>query len=326
MSKQAFCLQQALRRAQERNQAASRRAAGLQTEAAAELELEQRESLQQVDWLMHLDPDELFLPGGNEANIAAELARQPSHIPAVRFLNFEGQPEVGDVVNRFEQVTLFRAHKHFITPEAFWYRNRFKLGENAAFLYLYANGKSAVRVNAPGARHAGPHYFTGDPSERWVSKDNPSGLWVNAVSDTSIILHYAYSNPSEVAAKAQRSCPGNYTAAAAAGDREVVRKSCFIIEFDADAFMAAVQGHDAANDFYFSRMVLSEGVAVRCSKPDVGGGAGGSQGWCALSNIPRFIHLMEKVGLMKRFLLPQAILRQQERFYQNFWLRPLSRN
>jgi hypothetical protein len=32
------------------------------------------------------------------------LARQPDHVSAVRFLNYEGQPEAVDLVNRFEQV------------------------------------------------------------------------------------------------------------------------------------------------------------------------------------------------------------------------------
>jgi hypothetical protein len=35
---------------------------------------------------------------------AAALARQPPHVPAVRFMNFEVQPEAGDIANRFEQV------------------------------------------------------------------------------------------------------------------------------------------------------------------------------------------------------------------------------
>ena len=38
----------------------------------------------------------------------------------------------------------------------------------AAFLTLYANGKSAVRVDAPGVRPLGPHFFTGNPSPRWA--------------------------------------------------------------------------------------------------------------------------------------------------------------
>ena len=37
---------------------------------------------------------------------------------------------------------------------------------SSAFLLLYANGKSAVRVDAPGVRQLGPHFFTGDPSPR----------------------------------------------------------------------------------------------------------------------------------------------------------------
>ena len=80
MFKQGFCLQEALRRAK----------------AAA------------WSWLMHLDPDELFHPGGHAASITAELALQPVHVPAVRFLNFEGQPEASNIQNRYEQVTLFR--------------------------------------------------------------------------------------------------------------------------------------------------------------------------------------------------------------------------
>lgn len=50
------------------------------------------------------------------------LARQPAHVPSVRFMNFEGQPEAGDLTNRYEQVTLFRVHKHHISPEAHYYR------------------------------------------------------------------------------------------------------------------------------------------------------------------------------------------------------------
>lgn len=89
-------------------------------------------------------------------------------------MNFEGQPEAGDLTNRIEQVgpaigcrcwgwirtglldcdrlpgpslqraslkqwrtplrlqvTLFRVHKHFITPEAHYWRQKYKLGDSA---------------------------------------------------------------------------------------------------------------------------------------------------------------------------------------------------
>ena len=327
MAKQGFCLQEALRRSRAEILPSNSTAEGVANLGSDEVDSQAQFKNKNIlsekkkgsavkqwpggTWLMHLDPDELFLPGGNEGSLAAELSRQPAHVPAVRFLNFEGQPEVGDISNRYEQVTLFRIHKHFITPEAFWYRNRFKLGENAAFLYLYANGKSAVRIDAPGSKPSGPHYFTGDASSRWITPDNLQGSWVNYVSDTGVVLHYAYTNPSEVAAKAHRSCPGKFSNATSGEvNRKVVKNECFIIDFDADAFMAAKSGLKAVDDFFYSRNVLSEGAPVRCARADDYSQA---NGWCALSNIPRFIHLMEKVGLMKRVVLPQEVLRQQER-------------
>lgn len=283
-----------------------------------------------IDWLLHLDPDELFYPGDQGTSIPTILARQPSHVPAVRFMNYEAQPEAGDVVNRYEQITLFRVHKHFITPEAFFYRGKFILGGNKAFLYLYANGKSAVRVNAPGVVQSGPHYFSGEASERWVhSPGNPSGKWMNAVSDTSIILHYAYSYKSDVKSKARRSCPehtlssssssssssptvtATATAAVTEQERNEIKLKCFVIDFDADAYIAASQGNESAiEDFFYSRMVLSEGSPLRCLHPSNG------EGWCSLSNVPRFTFLMEKVGLMKRFLMPRVLLSQHERAIQ----------
>lgn len=260
-----------------------------------------------MHWLLHIDADELFHPGGGAFSITEVLGRVPPHCPSMRFMNFEGQPEAGDLTNRYEQVTLFRVHKHFITPEALFYRPKYKLGDNSAYLMLYANGKAAVRVDAPGVRHAGPHFFTGDPSPRWQTSDNPKGEWLNLVSDDSAILHYAYSYPGDVSSKAHRSCPDSYLDGARRGDRNKI-KECFVLELDQDAYIAAAQGPRAVEDFFFSRMVLSEGSRVRCQDP-----ANGLQGWCTLTDIGRFKHLMEKVGLLRRVLGPQILLRQHER-------------
>ena len=43
--------------------------------------------------------------GGPAFSLPAVLARQPPHVPAVRFMNFEGQPEAGDLTNRIEQAS-----------------------------------------------------------------------------------------------------------------------------------------------------------------------------------------------------------------------------
>lgn len=270
-----------------------------------------RAKIAEYDWLMHIDPDELFLPGGPVLSLTAVLARVPKTIPAIRFMNFEGQPEIVDSVNRYEQVTLFRVHKHFITPEALFYRGKYKLGDNAAFLMLYANGKSAVRVNAPGVRHMGPHFFSGNASPLWQSPENPQGRFVNLVSDDSVILHYAYSYLSDVSNKAHRSCPEGFLEAAKRGDRSKV-KECFVIEFDADAYMAAAQGQD--EDFFISRLVLSEGSRLKCTIRDSSNRS--KSGWCTLTDVERFKFLMEKVGLYRRVLAPQTVLRAHERTIQ----------
>ncbi len=188
----------------------------------------QRAKAAGLHWLLHLDPDELLYPSGAPAfSLPGVLGRVNGSVPAVRFMNFEGQPEAGDLVNRYEQVhwgvgwactgygqrlgrmlhanlpliqlsvlvyiiihnntteakaesrlpspppfsrmqvTLFKTHKLYVTPEAYPYRHKYKLGSSPSLLLLYANGKSAVRVDAPGVRHLGPHFFTGEASPRW---------------------------------------------------------------------------------------------------------------------------------------------------------------
>lgn len=39
-----------------------------------------------------------------------------------RFVNVEAVPETADINNRYEQVTLFRAHRHLVQPGAQPYR------------------------------------------------------------------------------------------------------------------------------------------------------------------------------------------------------------
>ena len=81
-----------------------------------------------------------------------------------------------------------------------------------------------------------------------------------------------------------------------------------MIDVDQDAYMAAASGPAAIQDFFYSRLVLSEGSRVRCSDPEAR-----QEGWCTLTDVGRFKYLMEKVGLLRRIHGPQALLRQHER-------------
>ena len=59
-------------------------------------------------------------------------------------------------------------------------------------------------------------------------------------------------------------------------------------------------------------MVLSEGSRLRCEDPE-----NKQQGWCTLTNVDRYKYLMEKLGLYRRILAPQLLLRQHERQIQS---------
>lgn len=160
-----------------------------------------------VRWLAHIDPDELLYLEGAANSLPGYFASLPDSTSSIRFMNHEAQAEEVDVVNPYEQVTLFRTHKHFVTPEAHYHRSHYKLGDSPTFLLLYANGKSAIRTDAPKAKPYGPHFWHAQSSPRWIAPDNPNGTFHASVSDELVVLHYAYTRVEDVIDKAKRSCP-----------------------------------------------------------------------------------------------------------------------
>lgn len=210
-----------------------------------------------MDWLLHIDTDELFVPEAH-ASIPQALEAVDSTEPTIRVLNLEAQLEAGDVSSPFLQVTLFRNHQYLTTKESRHYRSKFKQGENDAWLYLYTNGKSAVRLDEKTAAEAhGPHYWK--PSAR--TDQEVRSRWNNRISNSSVILHYAYSNPDDLVSKAARSCPQLWGRDV---DMEAVLKECFVLAVDARAFLAANQGEEAAKRFFYENFVYSEGAPTQC--------------------------------------------------------------
>ncbi|WIA28468.1 hypothetical protein OEZ86_011012 [Tetradesmus obliquus] len=206
-----------------------------------------------VSWLIHMDPDELLHPAaaptagdmGAAFSLLPELCGAPDSVPSIRFVNVEAVPETADINNRYEQVTLFRAHRHLVQPGAQPYRYIFKQGHADAWLHLYTNGKSAVRPDAPGVTQGGPHVFLGPADKRWVTPDNPHGLWHPTISNSTLVLHYAYTTPGDVAVKAGRSCPESVVEAVLAGDVAQASR-CFVLDIDQRAFLAAIKDRKAA--------------------------------------------------------------------------------
>jgi hypothetical protein len=60
-------------------------------------------------------------------------------------------------------------------------------------------------------------------ARRWATPDNPHGIWRPAISNSTLVLHYAYATPGDVAVKAGRSCPPGVVEAVLAGNTNQVR-------------------------------------------------------------------------------------------------------
>jgi len=115
------------------------------------------------DWLLHIDSDELFyVPGGDAsggragAHFAA-LATTPADVST--YANFEAVPETEDTGDFFRSVTLFKMPlSNAPSPEERELIAR--AGQRVeTFFHFYGNGKSAVRLAAPGMLPVNVHGF-----------------------------------------------------------------------------------------------------------------------------------------------------------------------
>lgn len=126
-----------------------------------------------LDWLLHIDADELFDPG--PAGDAPAHFRELSRAGAATFcyLNVEAVPEAHGIVDPFREVTLFKRSLELVDPTpdakeavAFW-----QARQEGSFFYYYDNGKAAVRVHA-NARPLSVHEWlpgTTEGMKNWFS-------------------------------------------------------------------------------------------------------------------------------------------------------------
>lgn len=135
-------------------------------------------------WLLHIDVDELFhTPGDDARALFGALRNRP--VDVVAFPNLEAVPEREAVGRPFAEVTLFKVpveHMRRIASgnpalaDALRGSRRFGPG----FFNLYSNGKSAVRLAAPGLQPFGVHDF-----------GRPDGGARRMRAADAVVLHYA---------------------------------------------------------------------------------------------------------------------------------------
>lgn len=137
-----------------------------------------------LDWLLHIDVDELFYPAGGDARALFDALRN-ALVDVVAFPNLEAVPEHEVVDRPFADVTLFKApvaHMRRIVSgdpvlaDALRRSPRF----GAGFFNLYSNGKSAVRLASAGLQPFGVHDF-----------DRSDGGARRLSSTDAVVLHHA---------------------------------------------------------------------------------------------------------------------------------------
>jgi hypothetical protein len=110
----------------------------LNVETAIQLALDQG-----MDWILHIDGDELFYPG---QMMALDWFDQVSDdIFQVTFLNHEAAPEAFEIEDYFREVTLFKRNPAILDPG--FYAEFQSISGKSQYFLAYQNGKSAARIH-----------------------------------------------------------------------------------------------------------------------------------------------------------------------------------
>ncbi|CAD7694702.1 unnamed protein product [Ostreobium quekettii] len=197
-----------------------------------------------VDWIFHLDTDELLYPGGTETFSIQEYMDGLDHdVDAVVFPNYEGLAETDDITNPFTEVTLFKRNFAHVNSEQYFKKYKMVARGNPNYFTTYGNGKSAGKIQ-PHLRSNGAH--------RWyIYGKKPKEI----TSTEPTVLHYVYNKYADLKGRRDR-CD------CAPTDEDV--KRCFILPFDREAFLASSLKEDEELRQYFrERLVWSERDNVR---------------------------------------------------------------
>ncbi|WMV33263.1 hypothetical protein MTR67_026648 [Solanum verrucosum] len=106
-----------------------------------------------VDWIIHLDTDELMHPAGtSEYSLRRLLADIPEDVDMVIFPNYESSVERDDVKEPFSEVrylftvSMFKKNYDHLAKEMYFGNYKEATRGNPNYFLTYGNGKSAARV------------------------------------------------------------------------------------------------------------------------------------------------------------------------------------
>jgi len=196
-----------------------------------------------VDWVLHIDTDELIYPSGSESYSLIEVLEDvPGSVDLLIFPNYESLAEHEHVEDPFMEVTLFKKSYAHVNQREYFSNYGVIARGNPNYFTTYGNGKSAARVKE-GLRPNGAH--------RWHNYFSMPTEWS---SEQAAVLHYTYNKFSDLKSRRDR-CD-------CAPTKEDAEK-CFILDFDRIAFLeASLKDDDELMDFFKERLVWNEKKAV----------------------------------------------------------------
>ena len=176
-----------------------------------------------LDWLLHIDVDEAFLPA--TMHPCDFFAAVPAEYDQCFFANLEGVPEREDIIDWFCEVERFKVNMAFVTDrvafDAVWQqveaarRNAEPTSEPSSYFIAYTSGKSAIRLPHRGTcRLPVPFdvhkFLVPAVAGGWRAASTLSCAQQLAMEDCPVVLHYpscGYANW-----RAKYTALGNHTA------------------------------------------------------------------------------------------------------------------
>ncbi|KAL3534463.1 hypothetical protein ACH5RR_002924 [Cinchona calisaya] len=213
-----------------------------------------------MDWIFHLDTDELLYPAGtSHYSVQQLLSEVPEDVDMVVFPNYESSVERDDIKEPFSEVSMFKKNYDHLGKEIYFGNYKDATRSNPNYFLTYGNGKSAARIEddlRPNGAHRWHNYMK-DPKE--------------IKSEEAAILHYTYPRFSDLTSRRDR-CGCKPT------QEEV--KRCIMLDFDRDAFIIAstaseeemlewYREHVVWTDTALNHKLLKRGILTRIYAPMV---------------------------------------------------------
>ncbi|XP_072979097.1 glycosyltransferase-like At2g41451 [Typha angustifolia] len=192
-----------------------------------------------MDWIIHLDTDELIHPAGaQEYSLRRLLSDVPSNVDMVIFPNYESSIERDDIKNPFTEVSMFKKNYDHLPKDTYFGLYKEATRDNPNYFLTYGNGKSAARIQ---------EYLRPNGAHRWHNyMKTPNEIKL----EEAAILHYTYTKFSDLTSRRDR-CGCKPT-------KEDVKR-CFMLEFDRSAFIiASTATEEEMRNWFRDRVVWTD--------------------------------------------------------------------